>query len=77
VPPRILPGHWRLDKLPAFIAVPIGAVVGGLVGYRVATPGQVATGIALVVLIAIAVLWCALSAPRPLPNTPKPRSKPL
>lgn len=50
----------------------LGVSVGALVGYQVASPGHAGVAIGLIAMIAMAIFWCGLTAPRPIPNRPPP-----
>ncbi|WP_428265017.1 hypothetical protein [Haliangium sp.] len=64
MPFRIIPGPTILDKLPWWFTMPFGAGVGGLAGYLLSQPGRDAGDALLAVLLAVAIAWCGLSAPR-------------
>jgi hypothetical protein len=67
VPPRIFPGPWSLDKLPAWLTLPAGGIIGAIAGYRIARaePGMV--DLVVLAVIAVVVLWSGSTAPRAIP----------
>lgn len=69
MPRRIIAGASLLDKLPAWVALPAGVAIGGLVGYWVALPGVYATDVLLGVGVLGLALWWGLSAPRAIPTS--------
>lgn len=71
MPPRIFPGPWHLDKLPVWFTMPAGALAGAFAGYRLARAEHTTADIALLVVLAVAILWCGLTAPRAIPARPR------
>lgn len=67
VPPRIFPGPWNLDKLPAWLTIPAGILAGAFAGYRIARTEHTMADIALLVALVIVILWSGLTAPRAIP----------
>jgi hypothetical protein len=75
VPPRIFPGPWNLDKLPAWLTIPVGGMAGAVAGYRIGQSEHSMMDIAMLVVLAVIVLWCGASAQRAIPIKPRaPRS---
>lgn len=72
MPPSIFPGPWRLDKLPVWITVPLGAAGGALAGRRIVQAEDPMLDIVLIAACAAVILWCGLSAPRAIPAEPRP-----
>jgi hypothetical protein len=67
VPPRIFPGPWSLDKLPAWLTLPAGGIVGALAGYRIARSEPGTVDLVVLAVIAVVVLWSGSTAPRAIP----------
>lgn len=61
---RIIAGASVLDKLPAWLAVPLGMIIGVMVGYWVAVPGVRAADFLLAGGALVLASWWGLSAPR-------------
>lgn len=71
MPPRIFPGPWSLDKLPGWLTLPAGGVIGAVAGYRVARSEHTTADIVILALLAVVVLWSGSTAPRAIPNRPR------
>ena len=71
MPPRIFPGPWSLDKLPAWLTLPAGGILGGIAGYRLAQPEPGTADMAMLAVLAFVVLWSGLTAPRAIPARPR------
>jgi hypothetical protein len=71
VPPRIFPGPWSLDKLPAWLTLPAGGIIGAVAGYRIARSEHGAADVVMLALLAVAILWAGLTAPRAIPTRPR------
>ena len=65
--PRILAGQSLLDKLRYWVAVPLGAAVGGWLGYRIAQPGVDGTDIIMAAGALGLAAWLGMSSPKPVP----------
>jgi len=65
--PRIVAGRALLDKLPFWIAVPMGLVIGLVVGYWVAEPTLDQSDLTWAIIAVASVLWLGFSTPRPVP----------
>ena len=63
---RIIPGLRVLDKLPFWIAVPVGLAIGGIFGYQAALSPMNSLDMLLLLAVLAMTLWFGLSAPRPL-----------
>ena len=62
---RILAGRADLDKIPFYVALPIGAFLGAFVGYAASMPGVGPKRIALLVGAFGLVAAFGMLAPRP------------
>jgi len=71
VPPRIFPGPWSLDKLPAWLTLPAGGILGAIAGYRIARSGPGTGDMVMLAVLAVVVLWSGLTAPRAIPARPR------
>lgn len=71
MPPRIFPGPWSLDKLPAWLTLPAGGLVGAIAGYRIARSEHGTVDLVVLALIALVVLWSGATAPRAIPARPR------
>jgi uncharacterized membrane protein YfcA len=76
VPPRIFPGPWSVDKLPAWLTLPAGSILGAIAGYRIGRAGHETLDGVLLVVLAVVILWSGLTAPRPIPARPRPARSP-
>lgn len=77
MPPRIFPGPWSIDKLPAWLTLPAGGILGALAGSRIGRAGHTTLDSVLLVVLAVLILWAGATAPRPIPTRSRqPRSQP-
>ncbi len=79
VPFRIIPGASILDKLPAWLTVPSGVIIGALAAYWSSAPDHSGGDLALLALVLALALWCGLTAPRGITakaESPSQRKKP-
>lgn len=71
MPPRIFPGPWSLDKLPAWLTLPAGGIIGVVAGYRIARSEHGTVDVVLLVVLGFVALWFGLTAPRAIPTRPR------
>jgi hypothetical protein len=57
-----------LDKLPAWVTLPAGGIVGAVAGYRIARSEHGTTDVVVLAVLAIVALWFGLTAPRAIPT---------
>jgi hypothetical protein len=77
VPPRIFPGPWSIDKLPAWLTLPAGGILGVIAGLRLGRAGHGTLDGVLLVVLAVVILWAGATAPRPIATRPRQaRSQP-
>jgi hypothetical protein len=60
-----------LDKLPGWLTLPAGGIIGAVAGYRVAQSEYGTADVVILALLAVVVLWSGLTAPRAIPHTPR------
>ena len=66
---RILAGHARLHKLPYYMAIPAGMIVGWGIGYAASMPTAGPRTIALMIGAFLAVMVLGVTAPQPIRRT--------
>lgn len=71
MPPRIFPGPWSLDKLPAWLTLPAGTIAGAIAGHRIAAPEHGTADVVLLVALAVVIVWAGSTAPRAIPSRPR------
>lgn len=56
-----------LDKLPAWLTLPAGGIIGAVAGYRIARSEHGPTDVVVLAVLAVVALWFGLTAPRAIP----------